>query len=169
MRPVKLEIEGVKSFTDKVSIDFEKLLSDGLFGIFGDTGSGKSTILDCIVLALYGKIGKNQQKTEFINSKRLKACVEFTFKITIYGERKTYKVRREFSLNQKRESKDVKAYLYEILDDGTMLIEEGKSKVDDEIEKIIGISKVHRIAARRVCFFRKICQSRTPCNCGKTI
>ena len=26
MRPVKLEIEGVKSFTDKVSIDFEKLL-----------------------------------------------------------------------------------------------------------------------------------------------
>lgn len=139
MRPVKLEIEGVKSFTDKVSIDFEKLLSDGLFGIFGDTGSGKSTILDCIVLALYGKIGKNQQKTEFINSKRFKACVEFTFKITIYGERKTYKVRREFSLNQKRESKDVKAYLYEISDDGTMLIEEGKSKVDDEIEKIIGI------------------------------
>lgn len=139
MRPVKLEIEGVKSFTDKVSIDFEKLLSDGLFGIFGDTGSGKSTILDCIVLALYGKIGKNQQKTEFINSKRLKACVEFTFKITIYVERKTYKVRREFSLNQKRESKDVKAYLYEILDDGTMLIEEGKSKVEDEIEKIIGI------------------------------
>ncbi len=139
MRPVKLEIEGVKSFTDKVSIDFEKLLSDGLFGIFGDTGSGKSTILDCIVLALYGKIGKNQQKTEFINSKRLKASVEFTFKITIYGERKTYRVRREFSLNQKRESKDVKAYLYEITDDGTILIEEGKSKVDDEIEKIIGI------------------------------
>lgn len=139
MRPVKLEIEGIKSFTDKVSIDFEKLLSDGLFGIFGDTGSGKSTILDCIVLALYGKIGKNQQKTEFINSKRFKASVEFTFKITVYGERKTYKVRREFSLNQKRESKDVKAYLYEISDDGIILIEEGKSKVDDEIEKIIGI------------------------------
>ena len=58
MKPVYLEFCGINSFSQKAVIDFEKLLSGGVFGIFGDTGSGKSTILDCIHLALYGKIDR---------------------------------------------------------------------------------------------------------------
>ena len=46
MKPVYLEFCGVNSFSEKAQIDFGKLLEGGLFGIFGDTGSGKSTILD---------------------------------------------------------------------------------------------------------------------------
>ena len=48
MKPIYLEFSGVNSFSERVSIDFKKLLAGGLFGIFGDTGSGKSTILDSI-------------------------------------------------------------------------------------------------------------------------
>ena len=44
MKPCKLKIKGLNSFAEEVNIDFEKLTSKGLFGIFGATGSGKSTI-----------------------------------------------------------------------------------------------------------------------------
>ena len=54
MKPVYLEFCGINSFSEKAEIDFSKLLSGGVFGIFGDTGSGKSTVLDSIHFALYG-------------------------------------------------------------------------------------------------------------------
>ena len=56
MRPIKLKIKGLNSFIEEQTIDFEKLTDCGLFGIFGPTGSGKSTILDGITLALYGDV-----------------------------------------------------------------------------------------------------------------
>ena len=55
MKPILLEIEGFNSFEKKQVIDFQKLTSLGLFGIFGNTGSGKTTILDAIIYALYEK------------------------------------------------------------------------------------------------------------------
>ena len=54
MKPVYLEFCGINSFSEKAEIDFRKLLGTGLFGIFGDTGSGKCTFLDCINFSLYG-------------------------------------------------------------------------------------------------------------------
>ena len=46
MRPKILEIEGLQSFKEVQRIDFDDLGETGLFGIFGPTGSGKSTVLD---------------------------------------------------------------------------------------------------------------------------
>ncbi len=54
MRLMRLEFEGVGSFADRMEIDFEALGTAGLFLIEGPTGSGKSTILDAVVFALYG-------------------------------------------------------------------------------------------------------------------
>ena len=56
MKPLKLTIKGLNSFAEAQTIDFEELSSKGIFGIFGPTGSGKSTILDGITLALYVKL-----------------------------------------------------------------------------------------------------------------
>ena len=94
MKPLRLVFEGVRSFTDKVEIDFERLSSGGLFGIFGPTGSGKSTILDAIILALYGKVsGLNM--AEIINTRCRKASVCFEFSIVDDCNRKKYRVERE--------------------------------------------------------------------------
>ena len=56
MRPERLEFCGINSFSERAVIDFKRLLAGGIFGIFGDTGSGKTTILDSMIFALYGKV-----------------------------------------------------------------------------------------------------------------
>jgi chromosome segregation ATPase len=46
MKPIKLIFSGLNSYRTQQVVDFETLGADGLFGIFGPTGSGKSSILD---------------------------------------------------------------------------------------------------------------------------
>ena len=58
MKPLLLEVTGLQSYVDTVTIDCEKLGRFGLFGIFGPIGSGKSTLLDALTLALYGLIDR---------------------------------------------------------------------------------------------------------------
>ena len=41
VRPIKLTIKGLNSFIEEQTLDFDKLTSRGLFGIFGPTGSVK--------------------------------------------------------------------------------------------------------------------------------
>jgi exonuclease SbcC len=51
-----LEFAGIGSFAERMEIDFEVLGGAGMFLVEGPTGSGKSTILDAIVFALYGAV-----------------------------------------------------------------------------------------------------------------
>ena len=57
MKIEKIVLHNLTSIQGEQTIDFttEPLRSAGLFAITGDTGSGKSTILDAICLALYNK------------------------------------------------------------------------------------------------------------------
>ena len=57
MKIEKIILNNLTSIEGEQIIDFtaEPLRSAGLFAITGDTGSGKSTILDAICLALYNK------------------------------------------------------------------------------------------------------------------
>jgi exonuclease SbcC len=52
VRPLRLEIEGLTSFRDRVVLDFDGL---DLFAVTGPTGAGKSSLIDALVLALYGQ------------------------------------------------------------------------------------------------------------------
>ncbi len=84
MRPVKLKIEGFNSFQSRQEIDFETLMDMGFFGIFGPTGSGKSTIIDAITFALYGEIsryGKSKRNKDFFNTNSDLCYVYFEFSI----------------------------------------------------------------------------------------
>ncbi|MEX1099714.1 MAG: SMC family ATPase, partial [Bacteriovoracaceae bacterium] len=56
MKIHKLKIENIASLKGEHLVDFDQFQMDfGSFAITGDTGAGKSTILNCISLALYGK------------------------------------------------------------------------------------------------------------------
>ena len=52
MRPIELTFSGLRSYRDTTTIDFSSL---DLFAVIGDTGAGKSTIIEALSLALYAK------------------------------------------------------------------------------------------------------------------
>ena len=137
MRPVKLEFKGLNSFSERASIDFAPLLQSGIFGIFGETGSGKSTILDAINFALYGDIERNPDKLDKINYRCDELEVDFTFDMLAGGARKTYLVERSI----KRKSGTHKAVLYEFSDGKSVAVADNVKTVNDKIAEIIGINK----------------------------
>lgn len=51
MRPVRLEMEGFASFRTATTVDFD---GADYFALVGPTGSGKSTVIDAMVFALFG-------------------------------------------------------------------------------------------------------------------
>ena len=56
MKILKLKALNINSLKGETVVDFTKLLNDNaLFAITGPTGAGKSTILDIITCALYGR------------------------------------------------------------------------------------------------------------------
>ncbi len=61
MRPLKLVMQAFGSYGNRSEIDFEKP-DQNLFLITGNTGSGKTTIFDAIVFALYGEASSNANK-----------------------------------------------------------------------------------------------------------
>ncbi len=55
MKIHSLKLQGFGPFRDAQNIDFDALSQDKIFMLEGPTGSGKSSIIDAIVFALYGK------------------------------------------------------------------------------------------------------------------
>ena len=55
MRPVSIRFQGFGPYVTEQFIDFAPLAARGIFLICGETGAGKTTILDAICYALYGR------------------------------------------------------------------------------------------------------------------
>lgn len=136
MKPIYLEFCGLNSFSSKAEIDFSVLLTGGIFGIFGATGSGKSSILDAIHLALYGKVDRAATFNDCINQDSDSVSVTFDFEVVISGKRGQYRVKRE----TKRKSGSAKAYLYEKQGKEWFALAEGVSDVNKKVEEIVGLS-----------------------------
>lgn len=137
MRPIRLKIKGLNSFIDEQEIDFNKLTERGLFGIFGPTGSGKSTILDGITLALYGDLPR--KSTNYINMNCNSLNVSFEFSISD-GKTKTYRVEREFKTDKKTgRPKSGKCKVLDITQINPTILAESVKEVTRTCENIIGL------------------------------
>ena len=55
MRPRRLRVKGYTAFVEEADIDFEGL---DLFAITGPTGAGKTSLLQAMTIALYGRAPK---------------------------------------------------------------------------------------------------------------
>lgn len=142
MRPRYLELEGLQSFKDKQCIDFDKLGETGLFGIFGPTGSGKSTVLDAITLALYGNVQRAIRGTQgIINTSMSDMRVMLIFDLIKEGSRRTYKVERVYKRKKHSESSIQSSIirLFEVKEQDDNIIADKLSEVNNGIIELIGL------------------------------
>lgn len=136
MRPIKLTICGINSYVTQQVVDFKKLSEGNLFGIFGATGSGKSTILDSIIIALYGTSDRDNL-SNLININVKDAYIKFEFELERDGKINSYEVVRNYRLRPSGLTSG--AYLTdkntkEVLGDSTDI-------VNSQLEMLLGISK----------------------------
>lgn len=137
MRPIRLKIRGLNSFVEEQTIDFTELCKRGFFGIFGPTGSGKSTILDGMILALYGIKAMSRGTNEFINKNCQSAGVSYEFQVT--GVRAMrYRVEREFKLTAQG-TKAGKCKLVDVTEE-EVILEDSVKGVDRACADIIGLT-----------------------------
>jgi exonuclease SbcC len=126
MRIQTLEVENFMPYRDPVTLDFRDL---SLFAIVGETGSGKSSIVDAICYALYGRIPRirteNGQRENIIS----RGAKQFHVGLTFDLGGATYKIIRQGTatredvqvfkdgdqLNQLLKKKDADRYIEETL------------------------------------------------------
>ena len=136
MIPLYLTIEGLYSYKEKQEIDFSRLTQAQLFGIFGATGSGKSSILEAITYALYGQSERlNQRDNRGYNMMNLKSnrlFIDFEFLV--------HDVKYKFTVLGKRNSKRFDTVA--TLDRQAFKYENGQPTPlqDSDAEAILGLS-----------------------------
>ncbi len=140
MKPIMLKIKGFNSFIDEQVIDFQKLMDKGIFGIFGPTGSGKSSIIDAMTFALYGSVARyeNLERRAFINANTDSTLVEFKFSLTT-DKTVYYEVSREIK-KSKAGRLTHNARLIKTVDDIVEVISDKTNSVADKIIEIIGLN-----------------------------
>lgn len=68
MRPVRLTMTAFGPFAGTEVVDFRAALDAGLFGIYGPTGAGKSSIFNAMTFALFGESAKSGQDRSALRS-----------------------------------------------------------------------------------------------------
>jgi|GEM_PF-1054377 len=83
MRLLRLKVKNIASFRGEHSINFSDIQNQGpLFAITGETGSGKSSILNAIGLALYGQVyKKNVNQLDVVTLGEKEGQIELIFQI----------------------------------------------------------------------------------------
>lgn len=104
MRLHRLRVRAFGPFADETVIDFDELSADGLFLLHGQTGAGKTTILDAVAFALYGRVPGARQDAKRLPSDHAgpEAVPEVELEATVRGRRLRITRSPEFQRPSKR-------------------------------------------------------------------
>ena len=140
MKPILLKVSGLQSYREQQEIDFASLTETGLFGIFGPTGSGKSSLLDAITLAMYGKVERAVNGTQGImNHSEDQLSVAFTFELTSSAGVRRYRVERKFKRTGEQSVSNTISRFIEVKEDGDVVMADKLADVTRCVEEHIGL------------------------------
>ena len=147
MQILKLSFENINSLKGALSIDFQAPdFRSGIFAIVGPTGSGKTTILDAICLALYGhtpRIGSITQNANEVMNRDCDSCRSSLEFQTLSGRyRATWSQKKQKNFDKTGKYGQVVSTM-EKFEDGCWIPITDGSKVTSkkqEVQKIIGLS-----------------------------
>lgn len=125
---------GLNSFKETQTIDFEALTQHGLFGVFGPTGSGKSSILDAMTLALYGKTSRDSSNFINIQNDRMQIAFEFKVSDQHYEIIRTFKRNKQGSINATKPTR-----ISEKQSGEWLVLEEATTELNRQCKNIIGL------------------------------
>jgi exonuclease SbcC len=143
MRPTRLELAGFGSWVDPTTIDFT---GADVFALTGDTGAGKTSILDAISFALYGKAPRHGKKDvePLINRSSNEARVRLDFLLD--GEPLTVTRVLRRTANGGATTREARLEQLVTAPDGerdTQVIEHGAKDVTAAVERRIGLTWEH--------------------------
>jgi len=125
MRPLQLSFSGIRSYPRVVGpLDFT---SKTLIAILGDTGAGKSTILEAITLALYGNCTWTDREHKALLAE---GASQMTVDFTFAHDAQRWRVRRVFHTNTTPSS-----HLLQNLDTGEQI--DNKRAVNKKITALL--------------------------------
>lgn len=137
MRPVKLTIEAFGPYVKKTELDFEKLGTEGLYLITGDTGAGKTTIFDAITYALYGKSSGGERKDDMMRSKYAEPTVKPMVELIFDVNGKRYTVMRTLKYERQKGTTPCPATTSLTFSDGKVI----EKDVTANVKKLLGIDE----------------------------
>lgn len=129
MRPLRLTVEAFTCFKERQGpLDLSGL---ELFAIAGPTGAGKSSLLDAIIFALYGRVPRMRRGySELISLGRDRMSVTLDFRVG----------RREFRIARiGRRGRSAEAQLDELTGGGERSIAGGVQSVDNQVVRLLGL------------------------------
>lgn len=154
MKPLRLRLQAFGPYNDVAEIDFRDLSLGGLFLIHGQTGAGKTSILDGLCFALFGKSSGSERAPEALRCDlaqtdlATEATLEFSLGIEIYKivrrPRQQLKKRRGDGLTTALPKGDLfkLAKPSTALDDAEWtLVTSGDKKTDERITELLGMNE----------------------------
>lgn len=143
MRPVKLTISAFGPYAKKCVLDFDKLGSQGLYLVTGDTGAGKTTVFDAITYALYGEASGKHRKSDMFRSKYADSDVDTYVELEFICKQKNYVVKRVPKYERAKVRGEGTTLQNEsaqlTMDDGRILTK--TTEVTKAVEEILGVNK----------------------------
>ena len=150
MRLHRLTMTAIGPFAGHVEVDFSRFGASGLFLLEGPNGSGKTTVLDAISFALYGKLAQRSAAVERLKSQHAASGAEPVVELVFETQSGLYRVRRTPS-HQRPKKKGtgttpahmtVKLWRLGSLDqpDGGVLLSANLGDTEDEITRAVGLT-----------------------------
>jgi DNA repair protein SbcC/Rad50 len=144
MRPLLLEFQAFGSYPGKEVVDFEVLAERGLFVVTGPTGTGKTTVFDAMVYALFGTLPGGRSSDD-PRSHFAAAGVDTYVQLDFEVDGSRYRVRRtprQERPKQRGEGVTVQnptASVVKVVGDATEAVETQATKCTRKCEELVGL------------------------------